>query len=76
LAAIAAVRPIRTAAVLVLIIAGAGPTVRFTQRTAHLADHAGGVAFPGGKIEAVDTSPAEAALSLDRRFVEPIGYLE
>ena len=76
LAAIAAMRPIRTAAVLVPIIARAEPTVLFTQRTAHFADHAGEIAFPGGKIEAVDTSPAEAALSLDRRFVEPIGYLE
>jgi hypothetical protein len=40
-AAIAAMRPIRTAAVLVPIIARAEPTVLFTQRTAHLADHAG-----------------------------------
>ena len=83
LAAIAAMRPIRTATVLVPIIARAEPTVLFTQRTAHLADHAGEIAFPGGKIEAVDASPAAAALreaeeevSLDRRFVEPIGYLD
>ena len=83
LAAIAAMRPIRTAAVLVPIIARAEPTVLFTERTAHLADHAGEIAFPGGKIDAVDTSPAAAALreaeeevSLDRRFVEPIGYLD
>jgi 8-oxo-dGTP pyrophosphatase MutT (NUDIX family) len=83
IAAIAAIRPIRTAAVLVPIIARAEPTVLFTQRTAHLADHAGEIAFPGGKIEAVDASPAAAALreaeeevSLDRRFVEPIGYLD
>jgi len=60
LAAIAAVRPIRTAAVLVPIIARAEPTVLFTQRTAHLADHAGEIAFPGGKIEAVDASPSAA----------------
>ena len=57
--------------------------VLFTQRTAHLADHAGEIAFPGGKIDAADASPAAAALreaeeevSLDRRFVEPIGYLD
>ena len=62
LAAIAAMRPIRTAAVFVPIIARAEPTVLFTQRTAHLADHAGEIAFPGGKIEAVDASPAAAAL--------------
>jgi 8-oxo-dGTP pyrophosphatase MutT (NUDIX family) len=83
MAAIAAVRPIRTAAVLVPIIARAKPTVLFTQRTAHLADHAGQIAFPGGKIDAADASPAAAALreaeeeiALDRRFVEPIGYLD
>jgi 8-oxo-dGTP pyrophosphatase MutT (NUDIX family) len=83
IAAIAAMRPIRTAAVLVPIIARAEPTVLFTERTAHLSDHAGEISFPGGKIDAVDISPAAAALreaeeeiSLDRRFVEPIGYLD
>jgi ADP-ribose pyrophosphatase YjhB (NUDIX family) len=83
LAAIAAMRPIRTAAVLAPIIARAEPTVLFTQRTAPLADHAGEITFPGGKIDAVDASPAAAALreaeedvSLDRRFVKPIGYLD
>jgi len=83
IAAIAAMWPIRTAAVLVPIIARAGPTVLFTQRTAHLSDHAGEICFPGGKIDAADISPAAGALreaeeevSLDRRFVEPIGYLD
>jgi 8-oxo-dGTP pyrophosphatase MutT (NUDIX family) len=83
IAAIAAMRPIRTAAVLVPIIARAEPTVLFTQRTAHLSDHAGEISFPGGKIDVADISPAAAALreaeeevSLDRRFVEPIGYLD
>lgn len=56
--------------------------VEVTQRTAHLADHAGQIAFPGGKIEVDDANPAAAALreaeeeiALDRSFVEPIGYL-
>ena len=82
-AAIAAVRPIRTAAVLVPIVERQEPTVLFTERTAHLVDHAGQIAFPGGKIDAVDASPAAAALreaeeeiALCRRFVEPIGYLD
>jgi 8-oxo-dGTP pyrophosphatase MutT (NUDIX family) len=82
-AAIAAMRPIRTAAVLVPIVERQEPTVLFTERTAHLVDHAGQIAFPGGKIDAVDASPAAAALreaeeeiALDRRFVEPIGYLD
>src|SRR5256885_10218797 len=57
-AAIAAVRPIRPAAVLVGIVARPEPTVLLTQRTAHLTDHAGQISFPGGKIETSDKSPA------------------
>ena len=83
LAAIAAVRPIRPAAVLVPIIEHAEPAVLFTQRTAHLTDHGGQISFPGGKIDAGDASPADAALreaeeeiALARSFVEPIGYLD
>ena len=83
IAAIAAVRPIRPAAVLVPIIERDELSVLFTQRTAHLADHAGQISFPGGKIDASDESPAAAALreaeeeiALCRRFVEPIGYLD
>ena len=82
MAAIAAMGPIRAAAVLVPVITRAEPTVLFTQRTAHLADHAGQIAFPGGKIDVDDANPAAAALreaeeeiALDRSFVEPIGYL-
>ena len=81
--AIAAVRPIRPAAVLVAIVARAEPTILLTQRTAHLKDHAGQISFPGGKIDPGDESPAAAALreaeeeiALDRRFVQPIGYLD
>src|SRR5262245_61996424 len=81
--AIAAVRPIRPAAVLVGIVARAEPMVLFTQRTAHLKDHAGQISFPGGKIEPSDASPAAAALreteeeiGLSRRLVEPLGYLD
>jgi 8-oxo-dGTP pyrophosphatase MutT (NUDIX family) len=81
--AIAAVRPIRPAAVLVPIVERAQPMVLFTQRTAHLKDHAGQISFPGGKIDAGDASPAAAALreaeeeiALERRFVEPVGYLD
>jgi len=81
--ALAAVRPIRPAAVLVPIIERNEPSVLFTQRTVHLADHPGQISFPGGKIESSDESPAAAALreaeeeiALCRRFVEPIGYLD
>ena len=83
MAAIAAAPPNRTAAVLVPIIARAEPTVLFTGRTAGLVAHAGQISFPGGKIDAGDTSPAATALreaeeeiGLDRSFVEPIGYLD
>ena len=82
-AAIAGVRPIRLAAVLVPIIERDEPSVLLTQRTANLADHAGQISFPGGKIDASDESPAAAALreaeeeiALPRRFVQPIGYLD
>jgi 8-oxo-dGTP pyrophosphatase MutT (NUDIX family) len=81
--AIAAVRPIRPAAVLVPIVERAEPTVLLTQRATHLPDHAGQISFPGGKIEADDASPLAAALreaeeeiGLERRFVDPIGYLD
>jgi len=76
------VRP-SLAAVLVPIIERDEPSVLLTQRTAQLADHAGQISFPGGKIDASDESPVAAALreaeeeiALPRRFVEPIGYLD
>ena len=83
IAAIAAVRPMRPAAVLVPVIEREEPSVLFTQRTSHLRDHSGQISFPGGKIDADDASPAAAALreaeeevALARSFVEPIGYLD
>ncbi len=81
--AIAAVRPIRPAAVLIPVVDRPEPTVLLTQRTPDLSSHAGQIAFPGGRIDASDASPMEAALreaeeevGLDRSFVEPIGYLD
>ncbi len=81
--AIAKVRPIKPAAVLVPVVARAEPTVLLTTRTAHLADHGGQIAFPGGKIDADDDSPAAAALreaqeeiGLEASYVEPLGYLD
>ena len=57
--------------------------VILTQRTADLRVHAGQIAFPGGRIEAGDGSPAAAALRETREeigllpeTIEPIGYLE
>lgn len=81
--AIAEVRPIRPAAVMVPIVDRAEPMVLFTQRTAHLKEHAGQISFPGGKIEPGDASPLAAALreteeeiGLDAGLIEPIGYLD
>jgi 8-oxo-dGTP pyrophosphatase MutT (NUDIX family) len=79
---IAREQPIRPAAVLVPVVDHPQPTVLLTQRSAHLADHAGQIAFPGGKIDATDASPLDTALreareevGLQREYIEPIGYL-
>jgi 8-oxo-dGTP pyrophosphatase MutT (NUDIX family) len=81
--AIARVRPIRPAAVLVGVVAREEPMVLLTQRTAHLKEHAGQISFPGGKIDATDMSPMAAALretdeeiGLTADRIEPIGYLD
>lgn len=75
-------QPIRPAAVLVPIVDHPQPTVLLTQRATTLADHAGQIAFPGGKIDPTDATPLDTALreakeevGLPRDFVEPIGYL-
>jgi len=59
------------AAVLVPLVDRAGRVqVLFTQRTAHLDDHAGQISFPGGRVEAGDASREETAL---RETAEEIG---
>ena len=47
-----------------------GMSVLLTQRTAHLTDHAGQIALPGGRIEPSDPDPVFAAL---REAEEEIG---
>ncbi|QLH38482.1 MAG: CoA pyrophosphatase [Defluviicoccus sp.] len=76
--------PLKPAAVLVALIDRPDElTVLFTQRTSHLAHHAGQVSFPGGHIEPDDSGPAETALreteeevGLDRRHVQLVGHLD
>lgn len=76
--------PLTPAAVLVpLVDREGGMTVLLTERNAHLADHAGQVSFPGGRIEAGDATPEAAALreafeevGLPHARVEPIGHLD
>jgi len=78
---IARERPIRPAAVLIPVVDHPEPTVLLTQRSAHLNDHAGQISFPGGKIDATDASPLDAALreayeevGLRREFIEPMHH--
>ena len=62
---------LKPAAVLLLVVNHtAGPTVVFTQRTTHLAAHAGQVSFPGGSSDAADASPEGTAL---REAEEEVG---
>jgi 8-oxo-dGTP pyrophosphatase MutT (NUDIX family) len=79
-AGIVATRP---AAVLVPVVARSEPTVLLTQRTTDLSNHAGQIAFPGGKIDPIDATPVAASLreareeiGLEPQLVEPIGYLD
>lgn len=62
---------LRPAAVLILIVNHAdAPSVVFTQRTAHLSDHAGQISFPGGRCDDADCTPERTAL---REAEEEIG---
>lgn len=78
----AGVKATRPAAVLVAVVDRPEPTVLLTQRT-ELPSHPGQIAFPGGKIDPHDATPADAALreaeeeiGLARALIEPIGYLD
>jgi 8-oxo-dGTP pyrophosphatase MutT (NUDIX family) len=76
--------PLKPAAVLVPIVEHDDAlTVLLTKRTDHLADHAGQISFPGGRIEPEDPDPEYAALreaqeevGLPPEQVEVIGRLD
>jgi 8-oxo-dGTP pyrophosphatase MutT (NUDIX family) len=78
----AGVQATRPAAVLIPVVDRPEPTVLLTQRT-ELPSHPGQIAFPGGKIDPHDATPADAAMreaqeeiGLARELIEPIGYLD
>lgn len=77
------VAPLPAAVLVPLVARDGGLTVLLTQRTDHLARHAGQVAFPGGRIDEGDGGAVDAALreaeeetGLAREFVDPIGFLD
>ena len=74
----------RLAAVLILLSPGNnGPELVFTRRSEELSSHGGQISFPGGTIEAGDTSPVHTALreseeeiGLNRDYVDILGTLD
>lgn len=76
-------KPRRPAAVLVGVRDGVQPRLVLTVRTDHLQDHAGQVAFPGGRTDPDDADAIATALreseeeiGLERHLVTPIGFLD
>ena len=75
---------LRQAGVLIAIVERpAGATILLTRRPDHMRDHAGQIAFPGGRVDAGDGGPVDAALreaeeeiGLDRKLVEIVGELD
>lgn len=75
---------LRNASVLVpLVDRPEGLTLIFTQRTTHLAAHAGQISFPGGGLEECDEDDVACALretveeiGLHRRHVQVLGRLD
>lgn len=70
------------ASVLLPIVMREQPTVLLTERTLHLADHSGQIAFPGGKADEVDADAtatalreAQEELGLEAAFVQVLGTL-
>jgi len=75
-------KPVPAAVLVPVVNQPAGPTLLFTQRTAHLHDHAGQISFPGGRVDDGDTDRVATALreaeeetGIDRERVQIIGRL-
>ena len=76
-------RPIPAAVLVPVVDRAGGPTVLLTQRTRHLAMHAGQISFPGGRFEPGDVDAVAAALreteeeiGLPRARIEIVGRLD
>jgi 8-oxo-dGTP pyrophosphatase MutT (NUDIX family) len=75
--------PPRDAAVLIALVRrDEALSVLYTERSPDLRSHSGQVAFPGGKIDATDDGPGDAALreaweevALDRDDARILGYM-
>lgn len=74
--------PVPAAVLVPVVNHAAGPTLLFTQRTAHLHDHAGQISFPGGRVDEGDADRTATALreaeeetGLARARVQVIGRL-
>lgn len=75
--------PIAAAVLVPIVDHPSGLTVLLTQRATHLKHHPGQISFPGGRIEASDGGPLQAALreteeeiGLSREHVRFVGYLD
>lgn len=74
--------PVAAAVLVPIVNHPAGPSLLFTERTAHLNDHAGQISFPGGRVDEGDADraatalrEAEEELGLPRSRIEVIGRL-
>jgi len=80
---LAVMEPPRPAAVLVPVVLRDCLMVMLTERSHDMPSHPGQISFPGGKVEACDTTPVDCALreadeeiGLTADFIEPLGYLD
>lgn len=76
-------RELRPAAVLMPIVQRSVPTMLLTQRTHTLAQHAGQVSFPGGRVDKDDVSLVQTALretqeetGIAAAFITVAGFLD
>ena len=75
-------QPMRAAVLIAIVAHQDGTSLLLTQRTEHLSTHSGQIAFPGGKADDTDPTPAATALreaheevGLEAGYVEVLGNL-